>query len=543
MPSNVFRVRLKQLSLLDLKFWPPQNCGPGHGQKEAQERRTRFRDTTSDQHESVEFDAAAAQLITDDLELELEPIRYGLYRYTKYGFRPKSRGLGGSLLGDAGEVLTFVLRQKLNAVGATDKLIRVVGYVSQPAGGPFPMPDFIVMRPTAGNWALEVKAREAFDVLDLETQQATDRVGACDAIKGAREEALTQLGFPPKLKSSKKVTATTATPFVPPTHDLKLLPPHLPVPFPVSGGVAVAVLVRDARVADIKTKGIHHLRGKENCGKFSCNTCFEETTKEPIHVTIVEMPNTPDVLSVLGSPNDSVAWCQSYGRWRQALWAREPAAVAETTLVLAKETQHWLKSVDENRRPVVMAFWGRYLRDAANERGVTSRLVIEGLATEAAGMPMWKPAVSREAEVRSLLPIEYIFFDLRSALGRVAFHENDYSQSWCLDVTEENIRLTVLTSLWWGEKLIADAIESVVSEAMKLAVILRLLPANLKVRTRPAIVKISNAPEVVGMHASGVLDTFAHWTGRSAVWRLSAFEDGRVLIEVTPATSSIEEGI
>lgn len=539
LPSKHFRVRLKQLSLLDPKLWPPQNCGPGHGQKEARERRTRFRDTTADSQEDVVFDAAAAQLIMDDLELEMEPIRYGLYRYAKHGFRPKSRGLGGSLLGDTGEVLTLVLRRRLNAVGATSKLIRVVGYVASSAGGPFPMPDFIITDPKIGNRALEVKSREAFDVLEIQNQKPNGRIGACDALKGAREEALHQLGFPPKLKSVKKKPGAPVKPFVPPTHPLKLMAPHSPVPFPLSGGVAVAVLVRDARIVGIKSAGVHHLVGKENCAKFSCSNCFEETGGSPIHATLVEMSNSPGVLAVLGSPDDSGAWYRTYERWRQALWSREPAAVAVATSVLETETRRWLEGVDADRRPVVTAFWGRYLRDAPSERGIVSHVPLDALPTSANGMPNWQPAVPREAVVRSVSPLNVLVRTTRLKIERLAYHDDQGRRSCCLDIGEEKIRLTVLTSRWWNGASIAAGGGAVAQEAMDMAAMFGLFTPGSSPQTRPAVVKVSGAEEVVGWHAAGVVDASLGWIEAPAVWRLSAFDDGRALIEVMPAGLSL----
>ena len=110
----------------------------------------------------IQIDAAALDAIADELEIDAEGLAADAERYVNGSYRAKARGMGGSQLGDLGEVLTFIA----NRVPGRE-ITRVVSWragLSQVIKGSlFPQPDFLV-NDAAGLAALEVKATEAFDL-------------------------------------------------------------------------------------------------------------------------------------------------------------------------------------------------------------------------------------------------------------------------------------------------------------------------------------------------------------------------------------------
>ncbi len=109
----------------------------------------------------VQVDAAALNLIADDLGLDAEGLAADAERYVNGKYRTKARGMGGSQLGDLGEILTFLL-SRVNA----QEIVRVVSWRAGAGqavkGARFPQPDFII-KDASGLAALEVKSTEAFD--------------------------------------------------------------------------------------------------------------------------------------------------------------------------------------------------------------------------------------------------------------------------------------------------------------------------------------------------------------------------------------------
>ncbi len=51
------------------------------------------------------------ELIADELELDAEGLAADASRYVGGLYRPKARGMGGSQLGDFGDVITFLLNR------------------------------------------------------------------------------------------------------------------------------------------------------------------------------------------------------------------------------------------------------------------------------------------------------------------------------------------------------------------------------------------------------------------------------------------------
>ncbi len=72
---------------------------------------------------SIDLDDAAVDLIADELELEAEGLAADATRYVGGLYRPKARGMGGSRLGDFGEVIAFLLNR-----GSGSEIVRVVSW-------------------------------------------------------------------------------------------------------------------------------------------------------------------------------------------------------------------------------------------------------------------------------------------------------------------------------------------------------------------------------------------------------------------------------
>ncbi|MBA2664503.1 MAG: hypothetical protein H0U74_19605 [Bradymonadaceae bacterium] len=138
---------------------------------------------------NIELDDDALDFIADELERDAECLAKDAERYVRGLYRAKTRGMGGSQLGDFGEVLALLLN-----LGDCREVFRVVSWQrgqGQPIkGSRFPQPDFLVKQ--AGSLcALEVKSTEAFKFVDLrDTPKKWTQLKPCGAVAKCRSEAL-----------------------------------------------------------------------------------------------------------------------------------------------------------------------------------------------------------------------------------------------------------------------------------------------------------------------------------------------------------------
>ncbi|MCJ0766115.1 hypothetical protein [Variovorax terrae] len=300
---------------------------------------------------AIEVDAAALNLIANDLELDAEGLAADAERYVGGRYRAKARGMGGSRLGDLGEVLTFLV----NSVAGRE-VVRVVSWragTGQAVKGTlFPQPDFII-KDASGLAALEVKSTEAFDFVHL--RDATKHwtwLQPCSSVRGRREQALQQLAFVGGI-------------LTPQQHSL-VVKGGTVVPFPVGKGVAAAVVAVDGRMNELRSDPKYKTPPACRQANRDCWSCLPKSC----HFALVTMPNAPGMLSLGGAASDgSMRWLRAYRRWSQALAAHDLLAVRASVGILVETLAAWLDGTDILEADVLRGFWGSYLRDAMRSRG------------------------------------------------------------------------------------------------------------------------------------------------------------------------------
>lgn len=395
----------------------------------------------------VSIDSAALDLIADELEIDAEGLVADADRYVQGLFREKAQGLGGSQLGDLGEVLAFLVNRAIQG----RQILRVVSWKhgkDRPLkGGRFPRPDFIV-RENGRHAALEVKSTEAFDFIQLRDMSKTyTQLKPCAAVARCRNNALEQLGF-------------VGSNVVPQPHLLKIKGGNS-VPFPVGQGIAVAVLATDGRVSSLRTDGRY--RTPPACRNAprtrGCWSCVGPDD----HIVLVTMPNDPGRLSLAGEPgNGDIRWFEAYQRWARALHSREPRGVQAATSVLSTAVDDWLGPRDAQReRAVLKGFWGSYLGDVTRRYGleITVPSAFGDLANTAPSFG-WERAELPESPVR-----ETTFDEIRGALtqprngqsqwlaARVPSEQQE-TETLSLGLTETEVRFALLTDIWWNDGII-----------------------------------------------------------------------------------------
>lgn len=300
---------------------------------------------------AIELDVAALDMIANDLELDAEGLVADAERYVNGRYRAKARGMGGSQLGDLGEVLAFLV----NRVPGRE-VVRVVSWRAGTGqavkGTVFPQPDFII-KDAHGLAALEVKSTEAFDFVHLrdETKNWT-WLQPCSSVRGRREQALPQLAFIGGM-------------LTPQQHSL-VVKDGTVVPFPVGKGVAAAVVAVDGRMNELRGNPKYKTPSVCRKAKRDCWSCLPKSC----HFALVTMPNAPGMLSLGGTASDgSMRWLHAYRRWSQALTAHDLLAVRASLGTLVETLASWLDGPDILEADVLRGFWGSYLGDAMRSRG------------------------------------------------------------------------------------------------------------------------------------------------------------------------------
>lgn len=301
----------------------------------------------------VQVDEAALNLIAEELELDADGLAADAERYVSGQYRAKARGMGGSRLGDLGEVLTFLMNRVLYR-----EIVRVVSWragANQPVkGSRFPQPDFIVTDASGSAAALEVKSTEAFDFIALrDTPKKWTWLQPCSSVAGCREQALPQLAY-------------VAGALTPQQHSLVVRAGTV-VPFPVGKGVGAAVIAVDGRTSGLRSD--LKFRTPKSCRQASrdCWWCIPSAC----HFVLVTMPNAPGMLSLGGGAEDGPrSFLHSYERWSQALAARDLLAVSATIGPLVEAVETWLAAASVVEPEVLRGFWGSYLGDAMRSRGI-----------------------------------------------------------------------------------------------------------------------------------------------------------------------------
>jgi hypothetical protein len=453
-----FRIRVADMGLFDKALWTAPNPGSGKGQPEADARRNRFAKRAVDDVWAITLDDVGLDLLAEEMELDGEGAGFAFHRYAQDGHREKAAGIGGSTLGDIGEILVWLTHRF-----AGRRLVRVVGYRAwNPNGaGPFPQPDFLVY--DAATWALEVKSSQAFDYRALRTRAKVVNIAGCDPLNDARTAALPQLGFDPANHNPQTIR-----------HYLRanIGGLHNVVAFPCSKGVATAVLVRDARVGTLEAMHVantNKFTPKAPCAGRSCWDCFS-SPNGAAHAAIVEMPNEPGKLLLPGL-DAGRAWFERYSRWAAVLRARDPLAASQAEVELRREPAAWLERLrrDDNTQAVAawLAYvWDQYPSDAAYDHGLTVERRIADVPNDdwriSVGAPQF-PLV--EGSTADAVAEELRRVDQRAASFSIDFRDSQVG-TLVVHRTAQGLRVELASQEWWTGARVDDDVAARIAESL-----------------------------------------------------------------------------
>ena len=400
---------------------------------------------SSSSSSDIEIGATELDLIAEDLELDADGLLRDAENYVEGKYRPKAEGIGGSTLGNLGEVLTYILTRSEKI-----EIIRVLSWKAGDGQGikgtKFPQPDFLIKDGTSYR-ALEVKSTEAFDFKDLrDTEKKWVHLRPCSSAELCRAKALHQLGF--------KNGAQTS-----PEHLLEIAGGEF-VPFPVNEAVAVSVIASDGRTNALRN--IKKYKTPPTCrlGSRDCWQCVPEDC----NFVLVRMPNSPGRLSLGGSAGDNTPnLLRSYARWTQAITIGDVYATRETLNTLVDSLLSWTEQGDAIRRKVLNCFWGSYLSDSMRSRGLEVEIPSKlGDLRDLDGIDFkWIPGDSRYPRAQDISPDE--FSRRLQTLGRSGFSDEPLliSKHTSLDGKKQEsltariesgfIVFSLLSQAWWDK--------------------------------------------------------------------------------------------
>ncbi len=456
----------------------------------------------------VQVDAAALDIVAADLELDAEGLVADAERYVNGNYRSKARGLGGSRLGDLGEILAFLVNR---AHG--HEIVRVVSWragIGQAIkGARFPQPDFIIKDKT-GLSALEVKSTEAFDFVDLrDTTKKWIWLQPCTSVGVCRKRALPQLAF-------------VGGVLTPQQHRLVVRKGNI-VPFPVGKGVAAAVLAVDGRTNALRSDPKYKTPKACRQANRDCWSCLPKTC----HFVLVKMPNAPGALSLGGASSDgSARWLRAYQRWSQALAVRDLLAVRESLDVLVEQVASWLAASDQVNADVLRGFWGSYLQDAMRSRGLDVEvpgqlgdLSRPELGFEWTRAPVAEPT-NREGSVEDIMLL--VAQDQDSAApfmmsARLQRNDLDTEDSVSVRSQDDYVEFHLVSETWWTQ----GAVETIEKASL---IATRLLSFALEASSWPVPMKVAGVPLREVAAQVGDRKVLFGWesksaTPRSALWK------------------------
>lgn len=393
----------------------------------------------------ITFDAGAFDFIAEALAIDTEDLIRTAKRYVDGGYREKARGLSGGHLGEFGEVLTYALNLTLPG----RELVRVVGW-RPPLGedpiGRFPLPDFIV-RENGDQFALEVKSREMLDYRELLGIENWKWLQPCSPVRAAREEALEQLGY-------------SNGAFAPQAHLLEDISGTL-VPFPVTKGIAVVVLVNDGRTLQLQPDARY--KTPKPCRNANpvrdCWDCIKNN-----HAVVVTMPNAPGRLSLGGRErDDGGAWYRAYKRWTEAVKVQDIQATTHAALEVSASVIQWATESSVRAEPL-REFWGAYLREASDEYGI--EVPLPGLPDrrqprgEFAGRRRQSPRPVRATVAGEQLRSELLERRLSSASVSfsltISTENSGPSETLSIYAAEDSLTFNLQSQSWWLGSAVTD---------------------------------------------------------------------------------------
>ncbi|AYA05530.1 hypothetical protein WFO77_07350 [Yersinia enterocolitica] len=390
---------------------------------------------------NIVLNDTAFKMIAENLGLDADGLAYSAHRYVSGQYRAETAGLSGSTLGDIGEVLTYLVNRN-----AGKDIVRVVSGNrtgrSNTEENKFPQPDFIVWEPGQPAAALEVKSTQALDYQLLLNANNWKLLQPCSVVKQCRVDALPQLGYIGGILTPQK-------------HSL-LIRDGSVVPFPIAKGIAVALASVDGRVDTLRT--ITKLKTPKKCRdkKRSCWDCLPENDS---HFVLTTMPNSPNMLSLVGTPNDGgAAWIVAYRHWSESLMARDLLAAEEMTLTLARTVREWLDSLDISRDDVkpLREFWRNYVSSALASRGLDIGVPsdLEDDEAREINQPPRRSSISVAEKNLSLREVRDLINKpgLTPVGGGLSFRVPDLSGSLSFFHDDECIELRMMSSAWWSQE-------------------------------------------------------------------------------------------
>lgn len=430
---------------------------------------TAFRGMSAQSLLPLTIDEAAYEVIADELELDSDGLIADTARYAAGLYRTKTRGIGGSQLGNLGEVLVFLLNR-----ASRKEIVRVMSW--KPAqtqlikDARFPQPDFIVRDSAGVQAALEVKSTEAFNYIELLKKNKWTWLQPCSKVAERRNEALPQLGFVNNV-------------FTKPNHSLVGSGGKI-VPFPVGAGIAAAVLTVDGRINTIRSHPT--FRTPRECRPVhDCWTCVPQGC----NFVVVTMPNEPGKLSLAGyEANGNKDWLTCYRRWATALIAHDLPAIKKSLEELCYSIEEWL-STDKMQqdKEILLAFWGSYLHDCISTRGVDVQLPEKLRKRNLANLGFdWIPGILSEPICRRTT-----LDDLSRVLQNASEHsesfalsvdlaeQEDIPRSLAVEVANGFLTLRLASNVWWGSLSVEDASHASKIAAELIQIVLKLFNSGI----------------------------------------------------------------
>lgn len=275
---------------------------------------------------SMTIDAVAMDVVANDMELEVEVLTLVFDRYLRGKYRAKTRGVGGTLLGDFCEALVYLHVRS----DPSTQIVRVVGYTpapGQPKKGRFIQPDFLI-NSGGVDGVLEVKGTQALDYNDLCQRTHWCWLAPCRKVKDCRQRALEQLGY-------------VGGAFSQPAHQLVLK--GRSSAFPAGFGMVFGVLAIDGRVWALRGNAPFRTPTPPDCRSQSrdCWKCLGGSQGKK-HFFMVEMHNEEGSLPVLGPTGPKDDWIGVYSRWANACWARDWSAISVSANELFLQVGRWI---------------------------------------------------------------------------------------------------------------------------------------------------------------------------------------------------------
>lgn len=454
----------------------------------------------------VNVDASALDIVADELELDVQGLVDDAERYVNGSYRPKARGMGGSRLGDLGEVLTFLV----NRVPGRE-IVRVVSWRAGAGqavkGSRFPQPDFIVSD-INGAAALEVKSTEAFDFIALrDTTKKWMWLQPCSSVAGCRERALPQLGF---------VDGT----LTPQQHSLVARGGAV-VPFPVGKGIAATVVAMDGRTTALRSDPKYKTPKTCRQARRDCWACIPSSC----HFVLVMMPNAPGMLSLGGGAVDGPQrWLHAYKRWSQALAACDLLAVRATLKELVEAVENWLAAPSVVEPDVLRGFWGAYLGDAMRSRGLDVEvpgrlgdLNREDLSFEWSPAPPARPT-NREASVDEITRIlsQAEVTDTPFLMSAQLQSDQREAESVSVRGVDDYVEFQLVSETWWMDRAVEtrDNASLIAARLLSFAVQVTGLPTDASpdaVPLREVLAQIGDHAVRLGWESKPVAPTVGHW--------------------------------